>query len=320
MTVGSTDEGTGSLILELALAPPEGTINPTELPTLRRPRLVGNVLGARGMVCSVRGQLVDQRFVPIGSADEAGMLADTLAQSDRLPLLLVNACRSDVWRLVERQVVNAAKQLAGLTRVAEFSRWEAAYGFRALYPRSTPRLGEACLIWPDITLPQPQISLIDDSDPVSELMRIVSQAAAATYGRDQAWTAAVEAVRAEEKIELARLLLEAEDRNDQTAIITALRGQLTAQTKAVKDTDEMAQYAIVESHQLSSEITLLRSQKSNLEWQLRSLLNRQDSDELTGATAVKYLREQMHKPEDLMDRLPEVTSGAIVFTDNARDS
>lgn len=304
-----------------------GIMRPATIEELHKPQLLDRLCRERSLELRRRGQVVEDRWVPIATDFKARLLVEIVAELDRLPILVVDGDNPGAplfGQLVSRELV-------GLVRVAMVRNYlipslnEELKNYGAQLP-----INGAVLVWPDAKSVRrhPQYTQ-DDIERgwfanrdrrlntlVGSLMRMLAPLSVVANGPNQLLAAARRA-----QTEATRVQREEH-----------LRAQIDAATAATTSEEKVTRLEeLLESQQ--SENEQLWAEIAQLEQQNKADLARMAKDYALGyAQQGQPSVEHSSQGFDLVPELDDddltalasylstASDGAIVFTESAYDS
>ncbi|MEU4390096.1 hypothetical protein [Kribbella sp. NPDC023855] len=304
------DENHAALHVSMGRDSTGGILTPTPVEQVRRPGIVRMVATDESLICSYRGQRIDGRYIWI-QKDTVAVLRDALQQSNRLPLVVVDAGAGEVPK---RFAVEAARELVGMSQVVLATRG-ALHELDDLLLGSGARVpaGGARLIWPDLGAWHPawlEERLTALRKTVNQMLRTIAPLSVVARGHSVLWRMATKAAALEREQQFAAQLTEAEAQGDSQTEISALKLR-------VADLSHENSVWIDEITRLEADNESLKKEAaSSRYWRevvLSSQVNSQAPTGVSWATAPDCDEEL----DDLAAFLSKNTQDAIMFTHNA---
>ena len=315
VTVGVVDDIT-HLRVSMARQVESTGLTPTAPPTLKQPGIVSDVVTDARLSVRAGGQVQDGRYVQVRSPDEVAELARSLAQTVRLPILLLHTRTAHAHAAALR----AAGRLIGLVRVVTLDYRAARVLQQHISGLDVPYAG-GLLVWTDLHAPATAISsaLLDAGDPDAmrtDLMNRIAPLSVLTRGFDETYRHA----RTDAQASAARLAAErtarATDLGDTTEQIASLRAELAQANVEKAFAYEEAQRRDDENKGLKAEMTQLRAQVEQLSI-ASQFAPEHTADSETFENAPELVVGDLDSLERLTQHLERVTEGRITFTPDA---
>lgn len=219
----------GALRLRIGLSrelhEPTAGLTPVADPVVRQPRFLTALVQRKGLRVSCDGQVVDGRFLQARGSQMAAVVAQSLRQRNRLPILLVHSRTKPAHAGVH----GAAAGLVGLVTVVTLDLPTARHLLK-LDPRVRVPYEGALLIWSGEEVPTTTVhrDIVNADDPDvlrTWVMQQVAPLSALTRGSDEVYRSVREIVRSARADEVAAQTAAAIATGDQEAVIAALTEQ-----------------------------------------------------------------------------------------------
>ncbi|WP_152552106.1 hypothetical protein [Actinokineospora spheciospongiae] len=295
-----------------------GWLSPVPFDALRRPRLIFNVVKDSTLVVRVLGQSVDNDHISIKEPSQLEQLVNAINNSNRLPILVVSPSGDHAHGLAQR----AARELQGLARVVTLRPY-LSQKFNQLVPSGSVPFGGARLLWPDLSLRQPQFSADDlrrheVSHTVQQFMRLLAPMSVIARGRDKGWEIALASDRAWRAQVVRQRLDEARAQGDGLAEMKVLTETLEQKQAELAEWETFNGQLLVENEQLKGKLQLTEDYRSQFEyWKSEYFRVASESKSSTENDWNSAPSCSSGDIDELLEYLREASEGALNYTENS---
>lgn len=297
VTLGTGPSGS-SMRVSMAFEVPSGGLTPTQPPAPRQPHLIRSVVKDPRLEIRVDSQVQDGTYLQVRANDEVRVLAAALAESGRLPILLLHT------RTLE--AIQAAKYVAsglvGLVRVVTLD-YKSTRLLNQILPQCDVPYAGGLLVWADVEAPASLVTsgVLNGGDPErlrAELMSRIAPLSVLTRGTDNLFRQARAAERAAQVRAASTRAAEAAHSGDSAEQLKALRAELAATKSQNDDLYEEWSAADQLAMQRASEVAALKSQVLHLEAQVKQF-----------QVIQQFEGSEDHAPTESLDNAPDLVSG-----------